>query len=234
MKKLSCIIVFALTGLWLGSCKKIDIGASTGTAAVTVVNATIDVPNMAINFAPASLPYYANTTFIGGASWLEFPLQPGANPVNLISSNDTTHTVYHGNVNAVNGGIYSFYVAGQTGSYQTILQKDNLPNLGTDSVAGARFINLSPDSAPLNISLQGGSGNEFSSLAYKSITAFKKYSANTAVMNNGGYNFNITDANGNVLTTFNWVPALFNRSNTLVITGLAGNGTVSVFAVNNF
>jgi hypothetical protein len=234
MKKLSFIIPIALTGLLLGSCKKNEVGTPTGTAAFTVVNATIDVPNMAINFAPNSLPYYANKTLIGGASFLEFGLPPGANTINLVSSNDTTHTLYYGNVSVANGGIYSFYVAGQTGSYQTILQKDNIPVFGTDSVAGARFVNLSPDSGPLNVSLQGGSGNEFSSVAYKGITAFKKYSANTAIMNNGGYNFNITDAQGNVLTTFNWIPQVFNKSNTMVITGLVGNGSVSVFAVNNF
>jgi hypothetical protein len=37
-----------------------------------------------------------------------------------------------------------------------------------------------------------------------------------------------------VLTTFNWVPMVFNESNTLVITGSYINGSVSVFQVNNF
>ena len=59
------------------------------------------------------------------------------------------------------------------------------------------------------------------------------YSAVSNILNNGGYIFNVTDASGNVLATFNWNPTEF-RDNTLVITGLVGNGTVNVFPVNNF
>jgi len=202
-------------------------------ASLNIVNATIDAPNLALNFSPTGFLYAQNQTFIPDGSNLELGVTSGVNVVNLISSVDTTHTMYHGTLNLASGNVYSLYVAGQAPNYQTVFMQDNIP-IYPDSSAGVRFINLSPDSPPLHISLQGSSGDVFSALAYKNITAFEKYTATSNIVNNGGYNFNVTDASGNVLTTFNWVPMVFNKSNTLVIAGSYTNGSISVFQVNNF
>jgi hypothetical protein len=213
------------------SCKKTG-GINPTNASLTIVNGTIDIPNMAVNFSPTGFTYVQNQTFISDASSLELGVFSGTNVVNLMSSVDSA-TIYHGALNLVTGKIYSLYVAGLAPNYETILIPDNIP-IYPDSAAGVRFINLSPDSQPLNVTLQGSTGTVFSALAYKKITAFKKYIATSNIVNNGGYNFNVTDASGNVLTTFNWVPMVFNESNTLVITGSYINGSVSVFQVNNF
>jgi hypothetical protein len=231
MKKIFYIILLFLTGILFNSCKKTG-GITPINASLTIVNSTIDVPNLALNFSPTGFSYAQNQTFVPNASSLEFSTTSGVNVVNLISSIDSS-TLYHGTLNLVTSKIYSLYVAGQAPNYQTIFMQDNIP-IYPDSAAGVRFINLSPDSPPFNITLQGSTGNVFSALAYKKITTFKKYVATSSIVNNGGYNFNITDASGNVVTTFNWVPMVFNESNTLVITGSYSSGSVSVFQVNNF
>jgi Domain of unknown function (DUF4397) len=232
MKTISYIILILFTGAFINSCKKNDQPKPT-VATLNIVNATLDAPNMALNFSPTGFRYGQNQTFVPDGSGLELGVASGASVVNLISSKDTSHTLYHGNLNLVSGKIYSLYVAGQAPDYQTVLMEDHLP-VYADSTAGVRFISLSPDSPPLNISLQGNPGSDFSGMAYKTISDFKKYTATSGVVINGGYTFNVTDQSGNVLTTFNWVPRVFNRSNTLVITGSYNSGTVSVFQVNNF
>ena len=231
MKKIFYIVFLLLTGFVFNSCKKTG-GITPSNASLTVVNGTIDVPNMALNFSPLGLPYAQNKTFISSASSFEMGVTAGVNTVNLLSSVDSS-TIYHSTINLTTSKIYSLYIAGQAPNYTTVLLEDNIP-IYPDSAAGVRFINLSPDSQPLNVTLQGASGVVFSTLAYKKITAFKKYTATSGIVNNGGYNFNVTDASGNVLTTFNWIPMVFNESNTLVITGSYINGSISVFQVNNF
>ena len=223
--KILNIIILIFTALTFNACKK-EATKTSGVASLAIINATSDASPIAINFASSSLVWPKNITQVYNNSFLEISLSTGNNRLNLISSADTTKPL-------INGGIYSFYIAGQVSHYDTLFTKDNIPSYGADSVAGARFINLCSDGQSLSINLVGNSTPDFSGLAYKKITAFKKYSAVSNVTNNGGYNYEIRDASGNVLATFNWTPAVF-KNNTLVITGLVGNGSVSVFSVSNF
>ena len=214
------------------SCKK-DLGPKPNVAAFNIINAALSLPQVAVDFSANHLPYYQQMSFIPYQSSLEFSLPSGNTPFNVISSADTSAVLLHGGFNLVKGGIYSFYLAGNNANPDTLFMKDNIPYYPTDSLSGARFINLCSDSQPLNITLQGGTGNVSSNLAYKKITAFQPYSAVGNITNNGGYNFNITDGSGNVLTTFNWNPTVY-KNYTLVITGLVSDGSISIFAVNNF
>ena len=225
----TCLI---FTGTFLGSCKK-DTGVNSTGVSLNIVNAMDDAPSLALNFSPTGFAYYQNKTFVYNQSGTEFSLPSGLNTFNLTASTDTTKPFFQGKVNLATGGIYSLYVAGRVSHYDTLFMKDNIPYYAADSVAGARFINLVTDSQPLNINLVGNAAPDFTGLAYKKITAFKKYPATIEVINNGGYNCEIRDASGNVITTFNWNPPTF-KNNTLVITGLVSDGSVSVFAVNNY
>jgi hypothetical protein len=231
MKKIHIFLSIIITGLVITSCKK-ETAAPSIVGSLNVINATLDVPTLALNFSATPFAYSANKTFIPRSSCMEFGLPSGANSVNLISSTDTTHSVFHGTLNVITGGMYSLFVSGQVAHYDTLFVKDQIP-VYPDSAAGVRFINLSSGSQLMSINLKGSTQKEFSSLAFNNITSFKKYSATSSVTNSGGYNFEVRDASNNLLTTFNWRPALFNKSNTLVITGLAG-GSVSVFQVNNY
>jgi len=214
------------------SCKK-DLGHKPNVAAFNIINAALSQPQVAVNFSPTNLPYGQEMSFVSYQSSLEFSLPSGNIPVNIVSSSDTTAVLLVTNFKLALGGIYSLYLAGNSAKPDTIFMKDNIPYYPTDSLSGARFINLCSDSQQLSISLQGGSGNEFSNLSYKKITTFKPFSAIGNITNNGGYNFNITDVSGNVLTTFNWDPIVY-KNYTLVISGLVADGSISVFAVNNF
>lgn len=217
---------------FLGSCKKDTSVNSTGSS-LNIVNASVDASSVALNFSPTGFAFYQNKTFVYNQSGIEFGLPSGSNTFNLISSADTSKPFFSGKLNLVTGGIYSFYVSGQVSHYDTLFMKDNIPYYGADSVAGARFINLASDSQPLSINMVGSATPDFTGISYKKITSFKKYPATMDVINNGGYNYEIRDASGNVLTSFNWSPATF-KNNTLVITGLVADGSISVFPVNNY
>ena len=231
MKKNHIFLTILIAGSLVASCKK-DTGISTNIASLNIINATVDAPSLALNFSSVVIPYYRNKTAISMGSAVEFGLSSGVSALNLVSSADTSNTLFHGTLDLKLGGIYSLYVIGQTPHMDTLFMKDNIP-AHEDSTAGARFINLSPDSQSLSINQVGNTTPDFTSLAYKKITGFKKYSAVTNITNNGGYTYEIRDESGNILTIFNWNPAVF-KNNTLVITGLVGNSTVSVFSVNNY
>lgn len=226
------IYYLLFAGLLLASCKK-DTGVQSTVGSLNIINAAIDATAIGVNFATPSLVWAQNTTQISTSSTMEFGLSSGGNQVNLISSADTTKPFYSDKISLISGGIYSLYAYGSAGSYGTLFVKDEIP-IYPDSAAGARFINLSPNSQPLSVNLSGSTSKEYSNIAFKSITAFKKYSATSEVTNNGGYTFEVRDSAGNLLTTFNWMPQVFNKSNTLVITGLVGSASVSVFPVNNY
>jgi hypothetical protein len=232
MKKITIIglliVVTAIT-----ACKK-DNGPKDNTASLTIVNAVKGAPYVYLNFSATNFKYAQEKTGINYNSSLEFGLPSGTSPFNIVSPTDTSGTIFHGTLNLVIGGIYSLYLAGSPTQTDTVLMKDNIPYYAaTDSVAGARFINLCADSPPLSVSQQGGTSNDFSGIAYKKISAFKQYSAVAAVTKIGGYTYNITDSGGHVLTTFQWNPAVY-RNYTLVVSGLVSDGSISVFAVNNF
>jgi hypothetical protein len=232
MKKITIIgLLIAITTI--SACKK-DNGPTDNAASLTIVDAVKGAPYIYVNFSPVNFKYSQEKTGFYYSSSMEFGLQSGSNPLNIVSPTDTSGTIFHGTLNLVTGGIYSLYLAGPPTKTDTVLMKDNIPYYANaDSVAGARFINLCADSPPLSISQPGSTSNDFSGINYKKISSFKQYSAVAAVTKVGGYTYNITDAGGHVLTTFKWNPAVY-RNYTLVISGLVSDGSISVFAVNNF
>jgi len=193
------------------------------------VNATTDQSAVYVNTLGSGIIYSSFPQLGYGNSHVSL-LSTGSPNVEILASADTLHPFYNQNIPTVNGGIYSLYIYGQS-PYQTMLLKDNIPAV-QDSSAGVRFINLSPDSQPVTVNIQGDNNAEFSSLAYKGITDFKMLSAK---MNVGGvYNFEVRDAaTQNVLYTYSWYFKPF-FCQTLVINGLQSDGSFSVFSVNNF
>jgi hypothetical protein len=203
-----------------------------GLASINIINASSDIPSTSVSFVIPAIPFYKQQALVNFGSSGEYGEPEGAVPLTLISSSDTTHYIFQNNLNLVSGGLYSFYIFGNVPNVQTMLIRDHIP-VHRDSVSGVRFVNLSPDAGSVNVTLQGGTTNDFSSIAYKSITDFKSYTNTSSVVNNGGYTFQVTDAAGNVLTTFNWSPQVF-QNNTLVIGGSEAQGNVQIFQVNNY
>jgi hypothetical protein len=101
-----------------------------------------------------------------------------------------------------------------------------------DSLINIRFVNLSPNSNPFNIKIQGATIDETNGLAYKGITSFKAYTAKVA---NPNYKFEIRDGTSNILLityTFNITPTNRFKNVALVIRGLQGGISPNVLAVS--
>lgn len=228
MKKYYIIIALLICVIWT-SCTKEKMAA--GLSSLNVINANADISSLTVNFTITPIPFYQQQAILSYGSGIEYGNPGGSLPLTLISTADTLHHLFQASLNLPPGSIHSLYIAGTLQHIDTVFMQDNIPP-HTDSTSGARFINLSTDSGPVSINLQGAATTEFSGLAYKKITAFKSYSAVNNITTNGGYTYEVRDASNGVLTTFNWNPVVF-KNYTLVISGNSNAG-VQVFAVNNF
>lgn len=217
------------------SCKKDDF-LSSDIASVNIINASIDVPAYYVYFTFADSNYYLQQNPLYFASGANYALLPGSSPVSLVSVSDTLKPYFSTTINVQNTGIYSLYISGTGRNVDTLFLKDNIP-FYTDSVAGVRFINLSPGSAPVSVNLAGNdpSQKEFSGLGYQQISDFKAY---RAISGTNNYSFEIHDeATGNPIATYDFSFKGMFKSYTLVICGSqdpASSTPVSVFAVSNF
>jgi hypothetical protein len=131
-----------------------------------------------------------------------FSLVAGDITTALVQSADTTHALFSGTLNLQNNGIYSLYLCGTTAQPDTVFMQEHLTAHSlTDSVAGIRFINLSPGSSPVSVDIKGqANGSEAASLSYKGRTGFKIYKADYTV---ASYIFEFRDgATGNLLATY--------------------------------
>lgn len=233
MKRFYLLITVTLVLVTVLSCRK--SASNSGISSLTIVNALVAQPAIAITLASQPKPFDENQAIIPYGSSLEQGIGSGINPLVVQSTADTNTDLYEVNLQINPGAIYSFYLVGQGTTIDTVFEQDSIPTYST-SVAGVRFINLSPGSAPMSINLQGDypTTTEFPNLAYKEITAFKVYPDTNGI---SSYNFEVRDAaTGNLLYTYNWnfTPT---KNYTLVISGFendSGNNGVMVFAVNNF
>jgi hypothetical protein len=126
---------------------------------------------------------------------------------------------------------------GDTISVDTLFTTDVVPYYPPgDSVAGLRFINLTQNSLPMAVNIQGAppSQTEFVNLGYKQVSAFKSYSANSGVP--GYYTFEIrAQASDSLLLTYTWNYQVF-KNQTIVIAGSATNlnAPINSITMNNY
>lgn len=227
MKNLKYITIFLM--VLFTACKRETL-PTIPSSALNVINASADQGSVYVNTFGSPI-IYSRFAQLYGHSQQVYSLAPGNNNISVIAVTDTLHPFYNQDINVVKGGIYSLYVYGTAAQYQATVIKDNIPAV-QDSSAGVRFINLSPDSQPVTVNIQGSSNAEFTSLAFKQISNFKMYSAKTNV--GGVYNFEVRDAaSGALLTTYSWYFKPF-FCQTLVISGLQSDGSFNLFSVNNF
>jgi len=202
---------------------------------VNVVNAMATANPIAPFFGEGPA-HYANYPAIGYQSAGLFSPLSGTVPVSVVPMTDTTFHIFSGSLTFQPNGIYSFFLAGDTTKPDTVLTFDKIP-VYNDSSSGVRFINLSPGSQALSVTLAGNpaSRTEFSGLTYKKISGFNKYLADSSIP--GDYMFVIRDeATGDSLTSFDWSYAL-QKNHTLVIAGStdpASPTALSVFQMQNY
>ncbi|HEY4147273.1 MAG TPA: hypothetical protein VGM41_00020 [Chitinophagaceae bacterium] len=232
MKYSNYLLVVALF-VGLAGCKKDSVTLSP-LASLNIVNASVNLGTVKVNFTGLKGLYSSISTTVAYGANTAYGANAGVTvPVTIVPA-DTTQTAFSGNFSFVTGGIYSFYLAGQSTAVDTILVKENIPSY-TDSSCGVRFINLSYNSSPVVVTLASSiTTNEFSSTPYKQMSGFKKYPALVA---NGTYAFTVRDASTNALIASYTLttPRFFNC--TLALKGMiGGTGTsaIGVMRVNNY
>lgn len=222
---LVCAVLFCITSIM--SCKKDTLPASTDLAALNIVNALPAslplIPVTGTTF-PVRFLYnpgvpesgsYQNLRSIGSVSYGSNALlsvKAGIDTVYLAQKNSDTLSnnkgtlskyMFNSVLNLSGNTAYSLFITGSdTTSPDFLFVQDNLPyHSSSDSTVGIRFANLSANSAPVSLNIQGQPyGGEVSSLAYKGITGFKNYAA---TFGTGSYVFEFRDAGtGSLLTTY--------------------------------
>jgi len=182
-------IYFLLLIAMFLSCKKDEI-ETTPLTSFTMVNAVVGgagvkLGNNTTTVANTSASANANT------SGTQMSLLAGENDLYLWPVGDSLHPYFVQN-KFVSAGreTYSVFLCGLPGATEGIVIKENIP-YRTDSTAGIRFINLSPNSTPLNITLSTSTTvNEVSNLAYKQYTDYKSYPG----LYNSAYTFQVRAA----------------------------------------
>ncbi len=240
--------ISAESGLVLGwmifvlfSCKKDNTVYSSSTT-VNVVNAAVNVAAIKVNLNNTPIVYASASQVAYGAAALYFTTGP-TSPVTIVVSADTT-TFLVKNAISFQPGVYTMIIAGQSPAIDTLIRQEiNYPYIHNDPTAidssiNIRFVNLSPNSSPVNINIKNSASTEVSNLGYKDMTAFKKYAA---LSGNTKYIFEIRNATTNtLLTTYTLSITATNRFKNVAITlkGLVGttSGTnaFGVFVVNYF
>lgn len=209
------------------SCKKYEVETNSMTS-LTMVNAVVSGVGM-------KLGGLAST--IANNSSAQLTLLAGSNDLYVWPVADSLHPYFSYPKFVTQGGeTYTLFVCGQLGNTDGLIIKENLP-YRTDSSAGIRFINLSPNSQPLNITLSTSPTiNEVSDLKYKQYSEFKSYPGRYNI----AYTFQIRDASSASpaapLATFSLAASAVPRfSNvTLVIRGLVrAIPALGVTRVNN-
>jgi hypothetical protein len=205
------------------SCKKDNI-TSIPLASLTVTNAIVNGKSIRIGNIVTSV---ANNGFS------QLTLKEGEQDLYVWPVGDSTNPYFtRPKFYVEDRAVYSLFLTGQLSTITGIVVQDNIP-FHTDSTCGIRFINLSPNSPPLNITLSTTPTiKEVSGLTYLQYTDFKLYPAKAA---NVSYGIQIRKASDNViLLTYSLTPMPRFTNVTLVIKGLVNTSpALSIIKVNN-
>jgi len=227
---------FLLAVILFAGCSKSSVSVSP-LASLNVVDASVNVATIKANFTGTGLPnfYATNTVTVAYGANNVYGVNAGVTvPLTIINNADSTKAIYQSNLNLVNGGIYSLYLAGQSTAVDTIFVKETIPSY-TDSSCGVRFINLSYNSNPIIVT-QSATPTvvDFTSLSYKSYSSFKTYPALAA---NATYTFQVRDAGTNaILATYALTtPRFFNCTLAWIgQTGVTGTNAPKIARINNY
>ncbi|MBN8837180.1 MAG: DUF4397 domain-containing protein [Sphingobacteriia bacterium] len=240
MKKITSVknaVLLAVLIIIFGSCSKDS--PIPQLVSLNVVNASINVAAAQVNYfgAPLTFATYTGNLVNYGAN-LVYSVNAGSTNISINAQADSTKSIYSGNLTANAGDVYTLYLSGQSTAVDTVLRKESIPyHPFSDSSFGVRFINLSYNSNPVNVTLSAtATVNEFSGIGYKTITAFKNY---TALLSTAGYTFQVRDAGNNIIATYAFtsttMPRFFNCTLALIgQIGATGSNAPKVIRVNNY
>ena len=232
-------ILFMLAGTFLFvACKKTTEPIRTFSSLITV-NATTDVANAKVYASADLVPWRMLPAADASAQYRSVQQSVVAGPayVNAVSNADTTILLYGSGEKKEfkERSLNTLFLFGKTGDYKNLLiMNDNIVNQH-DSVVSIRFMNSSPNSAPVNIVLSSSpSVKEVTALEYGKISGFKLY---PALQSTGNIVFQVTDAGGAVLAAYTLpvtqvspyptvsIPLARFKNLTLIVKGLQGTTT---------
>lgn len=191
------------------ACKK-DV-VPPGAASLTIINAVVGSSPLVTNFGNSYVldgSNYASARRIAYGSFntnYQFSAYSGDTHLVLYQYPDTlahSNPLYNLDFNLPVGSTHTLFLTGLVTAPDTLFTADNPPYHSVeDSTVGVRFVNLSPGSNPVSITLSTNSAvNEFSNIPYKGITDFKNYPATADIES---YTFQFRDAStGDLLASY--------------------------------
>ncbi|MBC9932868.1 DUF4397 domain-containing protein [Chitinophaga qingshengii] len=196
--------------LLLAACSKDK--TKPGTASLTIINAVPGSRPLVTNFSGTQPIQYniANQVQYGVVELLHnyFSSYAGSQPLALYQYPDTTEKskpLFNLMLDLPVGAMRTLFLTGTVDAPDTLFTTDVVPYhpLG-DSVCGFRFVNLSPGSAPVKITIKDKNGvPEVASLPFKGITGFRNYPVNAAQED---YTLEFSDAaTGQLITSYTTV-----------------------------
>ena len=209
-------------------------------ASLKVVHVAVNAPDVHINYFGRDMTFFNNPT-LSYSQDERFTLPPGiSREVKIVSAEDTLAQLLSTAITLEAGDIGTLFLLGQGGEMQGMFFNESLPAL-SDSLTGVRFINLSPDSGPVSVTLSGQDGNLASDLSYPDDSGYLELEARRQV---GTYVFEFRDGDDNIIGTASLevIPergtnAVF-KYHTFALTGLSndGNGgnSLSVQRINYY
>jgi hypothetical protein len=226
MNKLLNLVSILLMVLLFQGCKK-ETEDIKLTATVNIINAAVNVPGVKVNTSGGNIVYSIVTQIAYGAGQLNY-VPRTSTPVVIVKAADSTALV---NITFnFQSPVYSLYLVGQSPAIENMLvEETNFPFIrqditapSSDSVVNVRFVNLSPNSVPVKIKINGATVNEVDNLPYKSVSAWKAYTAKLVTTN---YAFQVRNAATDALLasyTFSATGTNRFKNVALIIKGLQG------------
>ncbi len=169
--------------LLFAACSKNEVSRA-GSASLVIFNGIAGTNPIRTSFSTVGPTVFNTANVMFYASFtpntnLYHPIA-GAVPLRLYHQPDTmpqSNPLYSLDLNLPEGSIHSLFLTGTASAPESVLVKDELLYFPAgDSAMGIRFVNLVPDNIPVSINTSSQTqGSEVSDLAYKGVTAFKKY-----------------------------------------------------------
>lgn len=222
------LTVIACIALIFASCKKSEIKTSP-LASITTVNAI---------YTGTTAKLGSNATTISNNASAQLAVRAGTEQTLYVwPTGDSAHPYYNNPKFApADRDVYSLFLTGTPGAPEGILVKETIP-YRTDSTAGIRFINLSPNTngKPLFITLSSASSTvDVNNLGYKQYNTFKSYPG----LYNSAYTFEVrndTSVSPHLpLATFPLTTSTVPRfANITLVIRQNGTTGVSIYRVNN-
>ena len=239
MKFYLTAILLSIINILFSSCEEEEPTGLTATS-LKVFHGAVDGPKVHINYFGRPITFFANPT-LAYMSYERYTLPADTErEISIINAEDTLSQILSTSVSLSAGKSATLFLTGRDQSLDAWFLPDDFVAL-TDSLVGVRFINLSPDSDLVSVSVAGETSNLVEGLTFKYAS---EYIPLSATVEDGSYSFEFKDDEGNVLasSTLDPLPAfgiqpLF-KNLTLVLVGLTGDGSggnsLSVRQINHF